>query len=109
MMEYGKTRKGAPGSGREGLHKVSISRIKKEMSDVSYLSDDLVITALSARNTTSADYPAAVDGFSAVIMMAGEATVSIDMQTYQVRPNNIVLIIPNSIIRTVKGASNAAA
>ena len=41
-MEYGKTRKGAPGSGREGLHKVSISRIKKEMSDVSYLSDDLV-------------------------------------------------------------------
>ena len=109
MMEYGKTRKGAPGSGREGLHKVSISRIKKEMSDVSYLSDDLVITALSARNNTTADYPAAIDGFSAVIMMAGEATVSIDMQTYQVRPNNIVLINPNSIIRTVKCSSNAAA
>lgn len=30
------------------LRKVSISRIKQEMKDVSYLSDDLVITALDA-------------------------------------------------------------
>ena len=109
MMEYGKTKRGASATGREGLHKVSISRIKKEMSDVSYLSDDLVITALTARNNTTADYPAAIDGFSAVIMMAGEATVSIDMQNYQIRPNNIVLFNPNSIIRTVKCSSNAAA
>ena len=57
------------------LHKVSISRIKKEMSDVSYLSDDLVITTLSADRNTTRDYPVSIDGFSAIVMMSGEATV----------------------------------
>ena len=42
-------------------------------------------------------------------MMAGEATVSIDMQNYHVRPNMIVFFSPDSIIRTVKCSSNAAA
>lgn len=40
------------------LRKVSISRIKQEMKDVSYLSDDLVITALDARTNATAEYPA---------------------------------------------------
>ena len=109
MAEHGKTGRAAHDSGRESLHKVSISRIKKEMSDVFYLSDDLVIATLSAQNNTTADYPATIDGFSAIIMMAGEATVSIDMKTYQVRPNTIVFFNPNSIIRTIKCSSNAAA
>lgn len=74
MAEHGKTGRAAHDSGRESLHKVSISRIKKEMSDVFYLSDDLVIATLSAQNNTTADYPATIDGFSAIIMMAGEAT-----------------------------------
>ena len=106
MADNGKT---ARSGGRESLRKVSISRIKKEMSDVFYLSDDLVIATLSAQNNTTADYPATIDGFSAIIMMAGEATVSIDMKTYQVRPNTIVFFNPNSIIRTIKCSSNAAA
>ena len=109
MAEHGKTGRAAHDGGRESLHKVSISRIKKEMSDVFYLSDDLVIATLSAQNNTTADYPATIDGFSAIIMMAGEATVSIDMKTYQVRPNTIVFFKPNSIIRTIKCSSNAAA
>ena len=95
--------------GRENLHKVSISRIKKEMSDVFYLSDDLVITTLTADTNTTANYPTSIDGFTAIIMMSGEAVVSIDMQNYTVRPNNIVVINPDSIIRTVKCSSNAAA
>lgn len=95
--------------GRENLHRVSISRIKKEMSDVSYLSDDLVITTLDVQRNTTADYPISIDGFSAVIMMAGEATISIDMKNYVVRPNTIVLFNPDSIIRTVKCSANAAA
>ena len=78
------------------MRKVSISRIKKEMSDVSYLSDDLVITAPTARNNTTADYPAAIDGFSAIIMMTGEATVSIDMQNYQIRPTTSSSSIPTA-------------
>ncbi len=93
----------------ENLKKVSIQRIKKEMRDVSYLSDDLVITSLDARHNTTAEYPVAIDGFSVIIMMAGEAVVSIDMKDYQVRPNSIVFFNPGSIIRTVKCSSNAAA
>lgn len=108
MADSSTTRKGRDGS-REGLHKVSISRIKKEMSDVFYLSDDLVITALTADKNTTAEYPTSIDGFTAIIMMAGEATVSIDMQNYNVRPNMIVFFNPDSIIRTIKCSSNAAA
>ncbi len=94
---------------REGLRKVSISRIKKEMSDVSYLSDDLVITTLTADKNTTSDYPTTIDGFAVIIMMSGEATVSIDMESYTVRPNTIVFFNPDSIIRTIKCSSNAAA
>ena len=105
MAETGKT----TCDGRDGLHKVSISRIKKEMNDVFYLSDDLVITTLTADKNTTADYPTSVDGFTAIIMMTGEAVVSIDMQNYAVRPNSIVFFNPDSVIRTVKCSSNAAA
>ena len=68
------------------LKKVSISRIKQEMGDVSYLSDDLVITSLDARHNTTAEYPVAIDGFSVIIMIAGEAVVSIDMKEHQCAP-----------------------
>ena len=109
MADTIKTAKAIRESGRENLRKVSISRIKKEMNDVFYLSDDLVITTLSAQNNTTAEYPASIDGFSAIIMMTGEATVSIDMQNYSVKPNTIVFFNPDSIIRTVKCSANAAA
>ena len=66
MADNGKT---ARSGGRESLRKVSISRIKKEMSDVFYLSDDLVISALTADKNTTADYPTSIDGFTAIIMM----------------------------------------
>ncbi len=93
----------------ENLRKVSISRIKKEMEDVFYLSDDLIIMTLDAQHNTTAEYPVSIDGFAAIIMMSGEATVSIDMQNHAVRPNTIVLFSPDSIIRTVKCSANAAA
>ncbi len=93
----------------ESLHKVSISRIKKEMADVFYLSDDLVIAALDAANTTVADYPATVDGFLAIVMMSGEATVSIDLKNHTVRSNHIIVCSPDSIVRMVKCSSNASA
>ena len=109
MADTIKTARAIRESGRENLRKVSISRIKKEMNDVFYLSDDLVITTLSAQNNTTAEYPASIDGFSAIIMMTGEATVSIDMQNYSVKPNTIVFFNPDSIIRTVKCSANAAA
>ncbi len=97
------------GGGHESLRKVSISRIKREMNDVFYLSDDLVITSLDALSNSTAEYPISIDGFAAVIMMTGEATLSIDMQNYVIRPNNIVFFNPDSIIRTLKSSSNATA
>ena len=93
----------------ENLHKVSIPRIKKEMDDVFYLSDDLVIAALDAANSTVADYPATVDGFLAIVMMTGEATVSIDLKNYTVRPNHIIVCSPDSIVRMVKCSATASA
>lgn len=59
MADNGKATRG---SGRENLRKVSISRLKKEMSDVFYLSDDLVISTLTADKNTTADYPTSIDG-----------------------------------------------
>lgn len=102
-------RQRAVSDGGMPLHKVSIPGMKKEMSDVSYLSDDMLITTLDAQNNRTSTYPVTLDGFAAIIMMRGEATVSIDMQTYVVRPNMIVLFSPDSIIRTVKSSANAAA
>ncbi len=103
------TGKMTSGGGRESLRKISISRIKREMNDVFYLSDDLVITSMDALSNSTAEYPISIDGFAAIIMMAGEATLSIDMQNYLIRPNNIVFFNPDSIIRTLKSSSNAAA
>lgn len=70
-------RERAVSDGGAPLRKVSISRIKREMADVSYLSDDMVITTLDARNNRTSSYPVTLDGFAAIIMMQGEATVSI--------------------------------
>ncbi|MEG0789288.1 MAG: helix-turn-helix domain-containing protein [Alistipes sp.] len=91
------------------LRKVSISHIKTQLHDVFYLSDDLVITSLDAQSNTTSNYPAAIDGFSAVIMMAGEATVSIDMETYNIRPNMLVFFNPDCIIKTVHCSADATA
>lgn len=92
-----------------GLRKVSISRMRKEMNDVSYLSDDMIITTLDINSNTTTSSPVMIDGFTSIIMMSGEATISIDMQTYQVKPNMIVFFNPDSIIRTIKCSPDAAA
>ena len=85
------------------MRKVSISRIKKEMSDVFYLSDDLVISALTADKNTTADYPTSIDGFTAIIMMTGEATVSIDMQNYSIKPKiaEYLILAPKSFVNEI--------
>lgn len=93
----------------KGLHKVSISKIKQEMKDVYYLSDDLVIMALDAQNNTTERYPTTIDGFAAIVMMSGEATISIDLKDYDILPNTLVFFSPGSIIRTLRCTVNAAA
>lgn len=79
--------------------KISIARIKSEMNDVSYLSDDLVITTIDSLNYyTVMQKPITVDGFVAIILMSGEATVSLNMTDYTIHPNDMVLFSPDSIV-----------
>ncbi|MBE6196167.1 MAG: helix-turn-helix domain-containing protein [Rikenellaceae bacterium] len=79
--------------------KISIARIKSEMNDVSYLSDDLVITTINSLNYyTVMQKPITVDGFVAIILMSGEATISLNMTDYTIRPNNVVFFTPESIV-----------
>lgn len=91
------------------LQKVSISRIKKEIKDTVYLSDDLVIASIVPSQNTSAEYPISLDGFTALIIMSGEATISIDTRNYEVKRNTIVLLSPESVVKTVRCTANAAA
>ena len=91
------------------LQKVSISRIKQEMRDVYYLSDDLVIASFDIHRDTLGNYPALIDGFSAIIMASGSAVVSIDTEEYEVVPDTIVFFSPDRVIRTVASTSDAAA
>ncbi|MFI3301922.1 MAG: helix-turn-helix domain-containing protein [Rikenellaceae bacterium] len=91
------------------LRKISILKIKKEMSDVSFLSNDMVITNITAETNYTLTQPVAFDGFSAIIMMCGEARVSIDLEEYDVKPRDIVVFSPKTTIKTTKCTTNAAA
>ncbi len=93
----------------KSLKRVSLKRIKLELDDVSYLSDDLIITGLTAKTNRTTGQPVSINGFAAIIMMSGEARVSIDMHEYDVKPCDIVFFSPESIIRTVECTSDAAA
>ncbi len=94
---------------RKSPKRISINRIKREFEDVSYLSNDLIITVLTPDTNRTAKQPVSINGFAAIIMMSGEATVSIDMHEYEVKPCDIVFFSPESIIRTLECTSDATA
>ncbi|MBR5820588.1 MAG: AraC family transcriptional regulator [Alistipes sp.] len=96
-----------PAEGRR-LDKVSISRIKKTMSDASYLSDDLVFLPMSADINPTAMAPRSIDGFAAIIMLSGEAVVQINTKSYTIKPNTIIFFNPEAVIRTERASSAAA-
>lgn len=88
--------------------KISIARIKKELSDVSFLSDDLVFTSIDAAKNPTEHAPKSIDGFAALIMLSGEATVLVNMRSYTVKPNTIVFFNPGTVIRSERVSANAA-
>lgn len=88
--------------------KISISRIKKTMSDVSYLSDDLVFMPMSADINPTAEAPRSINGFAAIIMLSGEAVVQINTKSYTIKPNTILFFSPESVIRTERASASAA-
>ncbi len=91
------------------LHKVSVSSIKRELPDVYYFSDDLAIISLTARTALQVADPVTLDGFGALVMMSGRAAISIDMQSYEIGPDMVVVFSPDSIIRTESCTGDAAA
>lgn len=91
------------------LRKVSIARLKQEMQDTVFLSDDLAITTIDYLRNPASEIPVSLDGFAAMIMMSGSAVLSIDTETYEVRPNMLVFFRPGSIIRTIRCSSDATA
>ncbi|MFI3248269.1 MAG: helix-turn-helix domain-containing protein [Rikenellaceae bacterium] len=93
----------------KSLKRVSLNRIKMELGDVSYLSDDLIITALTPETNRTVGQPVSINGFAAIIMMSGEARVSIDMHEHDVKPCDIVFFSPESIIRTIECTADASA
>ncbi len=95
--------------GKSSLKRVSLDRIKLEMSDVSYLSNDLIITSLTPQSNHTTSRPVSINGFAAIIVMSGEARVSIDMNEYQIKPSDIVFFSPESIIQTKECTEDAAA
>ncbi|MBR5849585.1 MAG: AraC family transcriptional regulator [Alistipes sp.] len=88
--------------------RISIARIKRELHDVSYLSDDLVFTAINASINPTERSPKTIEGFGALIMLAGEATISVNMKSYTVKPNTLVFFNPGSVIRSERVSANAA-
>ncbi len=91
------------------LRKVSVPRIKLEMSDVSYLSDDLVMTYITPETNHTVTQPVAFDGLSAVIMMSGEARISYDLKEFDVKQRDVAIFTPESVVQTLTCSANASA
>lgn len=91
------------------LRQISISRIKQEMKDVYYLSDDLVIMSLDAMHNITQQRPITIESYAALVMMTGEATLSIDLKEYRIGPNKLVFFNPGSIIETKQSTDDATA
>lgn len=90
--------------------RLSISHIKREMQDVTYHSDDFVISTINSQhNYTVMQQPISVDGFLAIIVMSGEATLKINLNEYELKPNDIAIFSPDSIIDLVHYSDAAAA
>ncbi len=94
---------------KRSLKRVSLDRIKLEMDGVSYLSNDLVITHLTPQTNHTTARPVSINGFAAIIVMSGEAKLSIDMNEYEIKPCDIVFFNPESIIHTIECTPDAAA
>ena len=82
--------------------KEQVEQTKQEMQDTVFLSDDLAITTIDYLRNPTSEIPVSLDGFAAMIMMSGSAVLSIDTETYEVRPNMLVFFRPGSIIRTLR-------
>jgi AraC-like DNA-binding protein len=91
------------------LRKISIARLKEEMQDTVFLSDELAITSIDNLRNPTSEIPISLDGFAAMILMSGSAQLSIDTDIYEVRPDMLVFFRPGSVIRTIRCSTDAMA
>ncbi len=91
------------------LRKISVAKIKKEMSNVSFLSNDLVIANISSDTAHMLTQPISFNGLSAIVMMCGEARVSIDLKEYDVKARDIVVFSPQTTVKTISSSPEASA
>ncbi len=91
------------------LPEVSIKNIKRKVSGVSFLSDDMVIASIDAQTTNMITRPIVFNGLSAIIIMGGEARIEIDAQDYIIRERDIVVFSPNTTLNVVSCTEDAAA
>ncbi len=91
------------------LRKISVAKIKKEMSDVSFLSNDLVIANINAETVHLMTQPISFNGLSAIIMMCGEARVSIDLKEYDIKSRDIVVFSPQTTVKVISCTAEASA
>lgn len=89
------------------VNKLSISQIRHNIDKAIYLSDDLVILFID--NMMAPLCPTLIDGFIALVMMQGTARVSIGTEQYDLKPNTLLYVHDESIVKTVECSEDARA
>lgn len=93
--------------GASNINKIAVSQIRRSTSDPFYLSDDLVITYID--NMMAPEYASSIDGFVALLMMQGTARVSVGSDICDLKPNTLLYIHNDSIVRTLECSEDAGA
>ncbi len=91
------------------LRKVSIASIKRRVSDVSFLSNDMIIAYIDAKTTNTITQAIAFKGLSAMVMMSGQARMSIDLEEYDVMEHDIVVFSPQKSVKIQSCSDDATA
>lgn len=91
------------------LRRYSINDMKEFLRDVNYQSEDLIISGLNATDNNFIGEPVEINGFSVLVIMSGEASLSINTKEYKVAQNDIVFFSPNCIIKSLKQSEDAVA
>lgn len=89
------------------FNKLSVSEIRNKVVDPFYYSDDLVIAYINRRNAPLV--ATQFDGFVAMIVMQGTARVTLGTETYDLKPNMLVYIHSDCVLRRVECSHDATA
>lgn len=89
------------------FNKLSVSQIRNNVNDPFYFSDDLVIAYINPRTVPLT--ATQIDGFVALIMMQGTARVTLGTESYDLKPNMMMYIHNDTVLRRVECSKDAGA